>query len=277
MVAGDGSGHVPGPGHVRAEGFALDPSNPLNGGAEFLGNSTGVPIAGSAGLDADLGSQGDKAVGSRNRLLKRGKGLRGNVHLPFITHNVLGMQHASCNSDTAASCTLAHMKLNERIREMRKAAGLSREQATEALGWKGVSRLGNYEQGLREPTLAQLRDLASVFRGSGKSFAWLVEADEEPFTPSQHLGLDAARLAYSIKLVREHYEGDGPPSIAEQKAAEVALLYSTLVQTGSALVDTAMGRTVPKQTSRGDGDAQQQRGRGLKGGGGNRGSKDSQG
>lgn len=276
MVAGDGSGHIPGPGNVRAERFALDPGRSLNGGAEFLGDSTGVPVPCPTGLDSDQVGQGYEAVSSSNGLLKRGKRLGVNVHLPFITRNVSGLQHILCNRDTASSCTLPLMKLNERIKEMRIAAGLSREQATEALGWKGVSRIGNYEQGLREPSLAQLRALATVFERSGKSYAWLVGADDEPFTQSQHLGLDASRLAYSIKLVREHYEGDGPPSIAEQKAPEVALLYSTLVQTGAALVDPAIERPTPEKTSRGRNDnAQQQRSRSPKGRGGNLGGKDT--
>jgi phage repressor protein C with HTH and peptisase S24 domain/DNA-binding XRE family transcriptional regulator len=52
--------------------------------------------------------------------------------------------------------------LAQRIKRLRKAAGLSQAELAEACGWKSQSRVGNYEAGTREPTLADLAAIASA-------------------------------------------------------------------------------------------------------------------
>lgn len=52
--------------------------------------------------------------------------------------------------------------LGKRIAHHRKAAGLSQAALASACGWKSQSRVGNYESGTREPTLADLEKIAAA-------------------------------------------------------------------------------------------------------------------
>jgi phage repressor protein C with HTH and peptisase S24 domain len=52
--------------------------------------------------------------------------------------------------------------LGKRIAYYRKTAGLSQAGLASACGWKSQSRVGNYESGTREPTLADLEKIASA-------------------------------------------------------------------------------------------------------------------
>jgi transcriptional regulator with XRE-family HTH domain len=54
--------------------------------------------------------------------------------------------------------------LGQRIKRLRKSAGMSQAQLAEACGWKSQSRVGNYEVGTREPTLADLAAMAKALR-----------------------------------------------------------------------------------------------------------------
>lgn len=50
--------------------------------------------------------------------------------------------------------------LGQRIRQHRKARGLSQQALAEACGWESQSRIGNYERGIREPNLADMERIA---------------------------------------------------------------------------------------------------------------------
>lgn len=52
--------------------------------------------------------------------------------------------------------------LAQRIKRFRKAAGLSQADLADACGWKSQSRVGNYEVGTREPTLADISAIAEA-------------------------------------------------------------------------------------------------------------------
>jgi transcriptional regulator with XRE-family HTH domain len=52
--------------------------------------------------------------------------------------------------------------LGQRIKRLRKSAGMSQAQLAEACGWKSQSRVGNYEVGSREPTLADIAAIAKA-------------------------------------------------------------------------------------------------------------------
>ncbi|KIC79406.1 helix-turn-helix domain-containing protein, partial [Pseudomonas sp. C5pp] len=52
--------------------------------------------------------------------------------------------------------------LSQRIKRLRKAKGMSQAQLAEACGWKSQSRVGNYEVGTREPTLADIASIAAA-------------------------------------------------------------------------------------------------------------------
>ncbi|WP_122386801.1 XRE family transcriptional regulator [Pseudomonas syringae group genomosp. 7] len=54
--------------------------------------------------------------------------------------------------------------LGQRIKRLRKAAGMSQAQLADACGWKSQSRVGNYEAGTREPTFADMETMAKALR-----------------------------------------------------------------------------------------------------------------
>jgi phage repressor protein C with HTH and peptisase S24 domain len=62
--------------------------------------------------------------------------------------------------------------IGQRIRDARKAAGLTQEQLALAIGGAGQSTIGNYERGDSDPSIEALRNIASV---TGRSIAWLME------------------------------------------------------------------------------------------------------
>lgn len=71
--------------------------------------------------------------------------------------------------------------LSQRIKRLRKATGMSQAQLADACGWKSQSRVGNYEAGTREPTLA---DIASIASALGVDQSELLLNSPPPETPS---------------------------------------------------------------------------------------------
>lgn len=67
--------------------------------------------------------------------------------------------------------------LGQRIKHLRKTAGLSQQALAEACGWSSQSRIGNYESDLREPSLADLLLLAPAL---GVSIAELAGSEALP-------------------------------------------------------------------------------------------------
>jgi phage repressor protein C with HTH and peptisase S24 domain len=61
--------------------------------------------------------------------------------------------------------------LSTRIKKLRKAKGLSQQELAYACGWESQSRIGNYERGIREPSLQDLQKLSHAL---GVSFTDLV-------------------------------------------------------------------------------------------------------
>ena len=49
---------------------------------------------------------------------------------------------------------------SQRLKRLRTVSGLSQAQLADACGWKSQSRVGNYEAGTREPTLADITAMA---------------------------------------------------------------------------------------------------------------------
>lgn len=65
--------------------------------------------------------------------------------------------------------------LGDRIRSARKAKGWSQSALASMCGWDSASRVGNYEQGTREPSLDDIRMMTSKL---GVSMTWLTEGTE---------------------------------------------------------------------------------------------------
>lgn len=98
--------------------------------------------------------------------------------------------------------------LAQRIKRLRKEAGLSQAQLAEACGWKSQSRVGNYEAGTREPNLADIAAIAKALRIDEAQLLLSMPSPLSPeAAPAQSLGsaADAVRamLAKSGKNVPE--------------------------------------------------------------------------
>ncbi len=88
---------------------------------------------------------------------------------------------------------MTQLTLGQRIRTARLAAGLtSQAKLAEKCGWDIPSRVGNYEQDTREPSLEDLRLIAKAVEPSGYTYAWLVVGPEAitAATASQPARLD---------------------------------------------------------------------------------------
>jgi len=73
--------------------------------------------------------------------------------------------------------------LSQRIKRLRKATGMSQAQLADACGWKSQSRVGNYEAGTREPTLADIASIASALGVDQSELLLNSPQSENPSTP----------------------------------------------------------------------------------------------
>jgi transcriptional regulator with XRE-family HTH domain len=105
--------------------------------------------------------------------------------------------------------------LGQRIKRFRKAAGISQAQLADACGWKSQSRVGNYESGTREPTLADIQTIASAL---GTSFTDLLPVHKEGVHSIDEMRIptDVRRSASTNELLQEMLDKAGGLS-AEQK------------------------------------------------------------
>lgn len=104
------------------------------------------------------------------------------------------------------------MELGERIKAARKAAGLTQAGLASLCGWDPPSRLANYEQGIREPSLADLKTIARHVAAGGWTLSDIVIGPA-----SQPAGLDLDTLQIALVAVKKAI-----------RAADVEIdLYST--------------------------------------------------
>lgn len=112
------------------------------------------------------------------------------------------------------------MTLGERIKAARKAAGLTQAGLAALCGWDPPSRLGNYEQGTREPSLADLRLIADHVAAGGKSFGWIV-LGEEAAIQSQPQRPDPAILRRAHRFMAKAFKNEGGYSLDDIDDADV--------------------------------------------------------
>ncbi len=98
-------------------------------------------------------------------------------------------------------CTFPAMELGSRIRAARIAAGYSQGKLSELCGWDSQSRLSNYEQGTREPTLADLRMIASKVAPGGYTLARILLGDQAVETQPPVFRLTAAHVMDAAQIV----------------------------------------------------------------------------
>lgn len=121
--------------------------------------------------------------------------------------------------------------LSQRIKRLRKATGMSQAQLADACGWKSQSRVGNYEAGTREPTLADIASIASAL-GVDQSELLLnaTTSEAEPASGRTTADLVKQMLAKS---------GKGIPEEARQRLLAAAEEPYDNGQSGAAGVVTA--------------------------------------
>lgn len=105
--------------------------------------------------------------------------------------------------------------LGQRIKRFRKAAGISQAQLADACGWKSQSRVGNYESGTREPTLADIQTIASAL---GANFTDLLPVHNEGVhrVDEMRIPTEVRRSTSTSELLQEMLDKAGGLS-AEQK------------------------------------------------------------
>lgn len=98
-------------------------------------------------------------------------------HLPRTLHDSCALRNTYRGTRNTQRGYVAGMDtytltdLGARIKAAREHAKMSQTDLAVACGWRNGSRVGNYEQGTREPSLS---DLAQIAAETGVRMAWLV-------------------------------------------------------------------------------------------------------
>lgn len=92
--------------------------------------------------------------------------------------------------------------MGQRIKAARMAAGLSQASLAEACGWDSASRVGNYEQDKREPSLSDLRLIAQKVAIGGHTYARIVLGEDAP-ARSHPVELNLEMLRSAIVSVKK--------------------------------------------------------------------------
>ena len=103
--------------------------------------------------------------------------------------------------------------LGYRIRTARRDKRWSQAQLALACGWESASRVGNYEQGTREPTLDDVRTIAKAL---GVQHGWLATGEGEraiasPLQPddlAQDQAIGDVRIVRSVPLISSATAGN---------------------------------------------------------------------
>lgn len=90
--------------------------------------------------------------------------------------------------------------LGERIKQYRKAKGMSQQALAFACGWESQSRIGNYEKGARQPNLHDLQKIATAL---GVSFPDLVAGKNRSDVESYSDAIQG-RIRSEDRLVRDY-------------------------------------------------------------------------
>lgn len=112
------------------------------------------------------------------------------------------------------------MSLGERIKVARKAAGLTQAALAALCGWDPPSRLANYEQGIREPSLADLRLIADQVASGGHTYGWIV-LGEDVAAQSQLQRPDPAILRRTHRFLEKAFKNEGGYSLDDLEDADL--------------------------------------------------------
>ncbi|WP_223533460.1 MULTISPECIES: XRE family transcriptional regulator [unclassified Pseudomonas] len=120
-------------------------------------------------------------------------------------------------------------ELAERIKRARKKAGMSQAQLAEACGWS-QSRVGNYEAGTREPSLADIESMAKTLRVDKSEL--LLDMQPEVARPDVPPKASAADIVQ--RMLSKH--GKSLSADARQKIADAVQETAVEVSGGNVVV-----------------------------------------
>lgn len=145
------------------------------------------------------------------------------------------------------------LPLHLALKAARLAANMTQGQVTEACGWDSTSRYPNYEQGTREPTLADLRTIAKAVAGGGYSYARIVTGDDVVPASQAQRPTNETILA-AVRLASGAHTGVGLTSFdieTEEDAELFALAIEEVLDEGIAIAsDSDVQRFARKLESR---------------------------
>ena len=114
-----------------------------------------------------------------------------NKYVAFSHHFSIAAQHATCyNVNTKGGVAHGVKELGERIRVARLSRNMTQAELAEEVGVK-PSTIGMWENGLREPSLDTIEDLADVFN---VPMNYLITGDDIRRAPDDMTKYDFARL-----------------------------------------------------------------------------------
>lgn len=127
------------------------------------------------------------------------------------------------------------MAYSDAIKRIRTSRRMTQEQLALAAGMPGQSRIGNYEKGTREPSLA---DAAAMAAALGVTTAEILDLD---YPDSQSMRPNPGKLADLIETVDAGVAGTRFASDSKTKARlVVALFMDAKVETASRETVTAL-------------------------------------
>ncbi|WP_369916506.1 helix-turn-helix domain-containing protein [Xanthomonas sp. NCPPB 3005] len=135
------------------------------------------------------------------------------------------------------------MDLGSRLKAARIAAGYSQGKLSELCGWDSSSRLSNYEQGTREPTLADLRLIASKVATGGYTLAQIVLGEEVPTAMPAVMRLTAAHVLEAARIVTTTLPS--PRKLDPLDPLDAQMLASTIAALAHRAAPAADSATLP--------------------------------
>ncbi|MDY4296808.1 MULTISPECIES: helix-turn-helix transcriptional regulator [unclassified Xanthomonas] len=118
------------------------------------------------------------------------------------------------------------MDLGSRIKAARIAAGYSQGKLSELCGWDSQSRLSNYENGTREPTLADLRVIANKVAPGGYTLARILLGDQVVEARPPVFRVTAAHVMDAAQIVTMTLPA--PRKLDPMEPADAQMLASTI-------------------------------------------------
>ncbi|GGO89139.1 hypothetical protein GCM10011348_46190 [Marinobacterium nitratireducens] len=127
--------------------------------------------------------------------------------------------------------------IGEKIKIARESAGLSQRELAEMCEFEaGQGRIGNYERGVRSPSV---QDLQIIAKAVSRSMSWFFDED------SNGLITDIALMRHVIEMILEVEQEEGCKFTPTQKARMAIALYNDSIRRHRSATDLHMNDLLP--------------------------------